>query len=557
MVGARRILPQSSRRYRAKKMPWIIFFIILSQLYCLPSQAQTLRSDGAQIESRLQKLEKEQIKVSSDVSKLTEKAQETESSFAKIEANKEIISNQIAMQDKRIGDLGLSTSQQANYMGAISNLSAIVGIGITVVFSLMSIITGVVVYFSAQRKAITEAQQAAKEWLSANSASLTRQIEELHNASESLRSDTQTTQSNALEAIEEIHRLKAEVASHAVEARKKLDNAAQEIMFSAAYKGSSYTVDNSKNIEIVQQANDVLIRKPEIDFTSHDHFARGFSEYISNRYDSALVSFKKSLSLLDIKSSNPEDIAKTMFAIAIAHGDLDERDKEIETYDKIEAAYKDSDNPVVREHVAMALVNKGIRLEHAEKLKESLAAHEEVINRYGGDDHLPLRVQTLVALTCKAGIVCKLGDPKRAVSICDEIGAKFGSQSEPSIRLKLARSRNLRAFSNILISKIKWNDEDVRRSHLVAAVDELQSVLESTDVEHREILLGNLGYAQHLLNDHENAYIHTLSCLQLGGERSLELQKNDALQYRIEEPDHAYEELLAKAWSTLAPAVIE
>lgn len=46
---------------------------------------------------------------------------------------KEVTGSRLDAQDKRVGDLGISTAQQANYMGAISNVSTLVGAGITVI----------------------------------------------------------------------------------------------------------------------------------------------------------------------------------------------------------------------------------------------------------------------------------------------------------------------------------------------------------------------------------------------------------------------------------------
>ena len=86
---------------------------------------------------------------------------------------KEVTSNRLDAQDKRVGDIGLWTGQQANYMATISNHSTLVGIGITVI----TIAVGFLAFISTRNRAITEAKAASASWFSEKSIELNKEID--------------------------------------------------------------------------------------------------------------------------------------------------------------------------------------------------------------------------------------------------------------------------------------------------------------------------------------------------------------------------------------------
>lgn len=95
---------------------------------------------------------------------------------------KEISVVRLDAQDKRLGDIALTTAQQANHLAAISNQTTTVGnyIGVTSVLITVFVFgAGFITYISAKSKAKDEARDASALWFKQNAADLQKEIEKL------------------------------------------------------------------------------------------------------------------------------------------------------------------------------------------------------------------------------------------------------------------------------------------------------------------------------------------------------------------------------------------
>lgn len=458
--------------------------------------------------------------------------------------------NKLDAQDKRIGDLGLATAQQANFMGAIANQTTHFGYLITAVL----FIGGLAAYFTATGHAAKEAEETAKKWLEEHERDLRAQIDALKTEAGSLQTQIAQLVAEATHARTEIDQHTAGVTNHAASAHERIEQAYQQILSSKHIGDStSHSEADTSAAQTVKEVSAALEEKPEKTFTSEDHFARGLNEYLSDRFDSALLSFDKALERAQAEQISPERHAQLMFARALALGGIGHKNDEIAVYEEINRRYSADDHLAVREKVAQALVNKGVRLGQIGRNDDALAVDEEIDRRYGADDHLALREQVAQALFNKGVRLGQIGHNDDAIAVYDEIVRRYGSDDEPVLRHVAAKALNGRAFHRMLHAKRFWWHEVERCDLLALAIKDLDRAQLNLEEADLPLVLGNLGYARFLAGEAEQAFEPTRECLRLGGLESLEGQRKDAQTERIEPQDSEYEALLDQLWRELHP----
>ncbi|WP_157222997.1 tetratricopeptide repeat protein [Pseudomonas putida] len=323
---------------------------------------------------------------------------------------KEVTSSRLDAQDKRIGDLGISTAQQANYMGAISNLSSLVGIGITVIIAIIATIAGLAVYVSAKNRAVAEAKEAAQQWFKEHSVRHHEQIDALQSemlalresTTDALKSDMLELRKNNTDALHsellvirkyikdtilEIDQERNKVNHHAEQTRQTFDQTVLDFLSRVNSKDqASQRLTDPTAVNAVRETSQALESKPEKEFTSGDHFARGLDEYFARRLDSALLSFEKAIKQAQTESLPPERCINLMIARAITLGELGRGEDAIAVYDEIDQRYGQDDSPALHVQVAKALLNKGVRLSLLDRRQEEIAVYDEIDQRYSDDD---------------------------------------------------------------------------------------------------------------------------------------------------------------------------
>ena len=444
--------------------------------------------------ARVQTLDKE-----NDIAQIQAQVQILDKEVAVL---KEVSDNRLDAQDQRIGDLDIWTGQQANYMAAISNVTALVGVAI----ALIAVGAGFIVYFSATSRASAEARRASERWFQQHEHDLRAQIGALHDQTNSLQSQLDAFRQKAEDAHGEIDRKASEFDDHAKQQSLVIDQAAQQVL--AKHQDGQQPVDLSA-IAAVQQASLALQEKPENSFTSDDHYARGLNEYIAGRFDSALLSFDKALLSAEVESISPENNAKLLNARAVALHQLSHREEAMAIYDEIEHSYGADTNPALRERVAKALVNKGVALQEIARSEEAITIHDEIDRRYGGD-------------------------------------------ANPALRVLVARALNDRAYLRSLQAKQHWQTGTEHSNLLALAISDLGRAKQQCANDRLPEVLGNLGYALFLSGAIDEAEVHTRECLLLGQMASLEWQRGNTQMHRVEPQDSEYERLLDRLWEELS-----
>lgn len=358
-----------------------------------------------------------------------------------------IMDARLDAQDQRFSDLEKWTGQQANYMAAISNVTTWVGAGIT----LIALVAGFVIYFSMKSRASAEAMQAAERWFQQNTNDLRGQIDVLLTRAGNLQSQLDELQQKAKDAHGQIEDQTTAVGDHAKksveaiskaaqESRKVIDDAAQQILSLESKDQASQRIVDQASIEVVQQASLALKAKPENEFTSDDHYARGVDEYRRGSLGAALLSFEEAIRKAQQEQVLPEHYVKLMNARAVVIHAQGDTDQAIEIFDEIDRDHGSNTSPGMREQVAKAIFNKGAVLDVRNESEKAIAIYDEVDRRYGRDTSSGVREQVVDALFNKGWILGNGHFNDKAIEVYDEIDRRYGEDASPGIRVAVAKA---------------------------------------------------------------------------------------------------------------------
>jgi tetratricopeptide (TPR) repeat protein len=492
----------------------LLFLIVISNSPALATDRPASASDLEKLQEQVRGLDK-------DVTVLKETAS------AKLDA-----------QDKRISDLSISTAQQGNHLSAISTQTGTVAnyIAITsIVITILVFSAGFITYVSATRKA----KEEARRWFEEQAVSLREKIK--------------TLEEQASKAADQISAHGIHVAQLADDTSKKITEAGALLL-----QQNSSTTTGVKSQEqtdaanIVKQATDALKRKPESQFTSEDHYAKGLDYYRKGDFQSAFESFDAALASAEKANASEHDLVGLLLAKGIALGQLNRLADEIVAYDEIDRRYKEDTRPEIREQVAMALFNKGVSLGQLFRSKEAIAVYDEIDRRYKEDTRAEIREQVAKALYAKGASLGQLNRSEEAIAVYEEVNHRYKEDTRPEIREQVATAWNGMGFCFLMQAKQKWIRKDERTKLLGTTIEKLQAALTSVSiVKTRAVILGNLGYCFFLSGKSTDAIAPTKECLLLGGQKSFDEQKTDAKQHRVEPEDTQYEALLDKLWAEL------
>jgi tetratricopeptide (TPR) repeat protein len=353
---------------------------------------------------------------------------------------KEVSASKLDAQDKRISDIGLATAQQSNHLSAISNQTGMVGsqigwtsVGVTV----LVFVGGLFAFWSVTTRAEIEARAASTAWFKENAIALHKEIDQLRE--------------QAAKAVEGISQHQAGVAASADAAKRSIAKHANSILTQNAADGDNpHRVDPAAE-QAVTRVSDELKEKPEAEFTSQDHFARGLSQFAKGNHLSALESFRAASQLAPETVLNDE-LVRYLFAQGVALGMLGKPEEEIAIYDELLSRFGTDESPGVREQVAKGLLSKGITLG-------------------------------------------KMSKPEEATPIYDELFVRFGKDESPGVSEQVVMAHNSLAFGQIVHAKQHWQHADRKALLFKAAIKALASALQMCAEDRRAMVAGNLSYA--------------------------------------------------------------
>jgi tetratricopeptide (TPR) repeat protein len=215
-------------------------------------------------------------------------------------------------------------------------------------------------------------------------------------------------------------------------------------------------------------------------------------------------------------------------------GRLGRSEEEIAVYDQVVQRFGKASEPVLRQHVAQALVNKGVALAgQLHRYQEAMTVFEDVVKRFGEAPEPVLRWLVVIALYLKGAVLVRLARFEEATAVYDEVLRRFGDASEAGAREIAAIAMGKAAESGIRSAKRTWRQggEPQARQYLVDAKVRLNHVLAGG--RHEAKMLAAAGYTAFLLDETAEAEAHISEALRLDAEEAraylLELTGFEAL----------------------------
>jgi tetratricopeptide (TPR) repeat protein len=433
------------------------------------------------------------------------------------------------------------TTMLANKTAWIGNLVAIVAIFITVIVFVASYAT----YVSTKDRAKKEARSVAKKWFTAKTHSLEQEIEKLLAKAEAAQ------ESIAIQAHQVL--FEAQDVSKTMQAAKAQ---AEAFMQSSHAKDPTGSAENSGDSnaasEFVQQANENLKSKAEIDFTADEHYIRGAALYHSGNLQAALHSFDTAVS--HAGSAPSSDQVKYRMAKAFTLDAL-KRDEEANAiYDELDQQFGLDPDSRVREQVAIGLFNKGISLGELGMFEEAINIYDYLDYRYGEDTAPAVREQVAKGLFNKGFKLGKLGRFEDEIATYDDLDNRFGKDQSANVRSHMVKALNRLGLGKVVQAKSHWLDRSLQQTEIKGALAAFEralnhcvapeSLLVRTDQIDRAEVLGYTAYCLFLAGERKAAHEPALAGLTLGGDELRSTLAALLAEHRVEPEDSDFQAML-------------
>jgi tetratricopeptide (TPR) repeat protein len=164
-------------------------------------------------------------------------------------------------------------------------------------------------------------------------------------------------------------------------------------------------------------------------------------EQLIRSYDDIIVRFGAAT-----EPALRERVAKALYNKGLRLGVLGQPKQEIAVYDDIVARFGAATEPNLRGRVAMALFNKGYTLGVLGQSEQEIAAYDDVVARFGAAIEPALREQVVMALVNKGLTLDILGQSEHAIAVYDDVVARFGTATEPALREKAAKALVIKGY---------------------------------------------------------------------------------------------------------------
>jgi hypothetical protein len=129
-----------------------------------------------------------------------------------------------------------------------------------------------------------------------------------------------------------------------------------------------------------------------------------------------------------------DQVAVALFNKGVRLGEGGDSASEIAAYDEVISRFAEAPEPALRERVAAAMYNKGVTFSEGGDSAKAITTYDEIIARYGGADEPKLRETVAATLYNKAVTLGADGRGAGAIAAYDELIARFGEGSEPPLR---------------------------------------------------------------------------------------------------------------------------
>ncbi len=260
------------------------------------------------------------------------------------------LQSKIEQQDKRVSDINTATDR--------------VSITLTMFAALITFLTaalGVAAWYSAG----TKAKEAVQEWINRNESELISKGREA----------TGRVKAVAAEAGKSIQANRDEIAAAAENAKKQLQGTLQETL-----EATTLLMPTPEQVQALGKQEEILRRKPEIEYTFSDWESRAFTAYVAKQFDQAANLF---LEASRVSGATQIQVANALFNRGVILVELSRHEEAIIAFDQVIARHGKAAELSLRKLVARAMVNKGIALCNLNRNEESIAVSGQVIARYG------------------------------------------------------------------------------------------------------------------------------------------------------------------------------
>ena len=300
--------------------------------------------------------------------------------------------SQIQNLGNRIGDIGLYLTWFAGFLTVL-----LVGFGLIGLVSVKR---------RASEEAKIEAEKASKEWFKDEG-------EKLETSLKAARAD-----------------IKALLATVTQETNKKIKpvtDVLKKEMDRSGGKPGERSPAPSTNDDVLAQADQLIRRKPETDYTFEDWNTRAFNAFNQQNLDAAIDYWTKAVNV-----GGASDIlrAEILFNIGTVLNTLKRPDEALIAYNKVIADFGNASEPKLREQVASTMLNQGGALTSMGKHDEAIAVYDEVVARFGNAPETGLRKLEAMAMTNKGVSLAGIGQHVKAIDIYDDVISRFDDAPE-------------------------------------------------------------------------------------------------------------------------------
>lgn len=151
-------------------------------------------------------------------------------------------------------------------------------------------------------------------------------------------------------------------------------------------------------------------------------------------------------------------VGQALINKGLAYGELNRSDDELAAYDQILERFSGLEEPDFRELEMNALFNKEIVLSTLSKWEDAIRACDEVITQFGDDEDLTMRETVAQSFNNKGVYLANLDKQSDAISSYDEVVKRFGESTETTLRKQVALAMVNKGYT---LAAINRNDEAV------------------------------------------------------------------------------------------------
>ena len=198
----------------------------------------------------------------------------------------------------------------------------------------------------------------------------------------------------------------------------------------------------STSNDALTQADQLIRRKPQTDYTFEDWNMRAFNAYHQQDLDASARYW-----LNAARNDEASDIqaARAMLNAGINLATLRRHEESKDVYKEIITRFGNKPELELRDAVGRAMVNIGVSLAKVnQKYTDAITQFGEVISNFGDPLEPEFRVFVALAIYSQGNCFYELKCYKKAITAYDKVIKRFGEESEPGLRELVAKAKKIK-----------------------------------------------------------------------------------------------------------------